>query len=76
MPCSQMMSMNIRPPRPSAPRKLAKTPAVKARILKSWSRNMGSSVCTSMKQNRIRKATPAPISASTTGLVQPMGGRP
>ena len=76
MPCSQMISMNIRPPRPSAPRKLAKTPAEKARILKSWSRNMGSSVCTSMTQKRIRKATPAASSASTVGLVQPMDEPP
>ncbi len=76
MPCSQMISMNISPPRPSAPRKLAKTPAEKARILKSWSRNMGSSVCTSMKQNRIRKATPAASSPRTLGLVQPMDEPP
>ena len=72
MPCSQMMSMNMRPPRPSAPRKLAKTPAEKARILKSCSRNMGSSVWSSMKQKSTRKATPTPSSVSTVGLVQPM----
>ena len=37
-----MMSMNISPPRLSAARKLASTPVVKARILNSWSRNIGS----------------------------------
>ena len=34
IPWSQMISMNIRPPRLMAARKLAKMPAVKARILK------------------------------------------
>ena len=73
IPWSQMMSMNISPPRPSAPRKLAKTPAEKARILKSWSRNIGSSLWSSIQQNTTRNATPIPSSPRTTGLVQPMG---
>ena len=41
MPCSQMMSMNIRPPRLNAARKLANSPAVNARILNSCRRNIG-----------------------------------
>ena len=41
MPCSQMMSMNIRPPRLSEARKLATLPALKARMRKSESRNIG-----------------------------------
>ena len=37
---------------------------------------MGSSVWSSMKQKSTRKATPAPSSASTVGLVHPMGELP
>ncbi len=72
MPCSQMISMNIRPPRLSAARKLANTPALKARILKSWSRNMGSATLVSITQNAAMKASPVPIDASTNGFVHPI----
>ena len=41
MPCSQMMSMNIRPPRLNEASRLAVTPALKARILKSWQAEHG-----------------------------------
>ena len=37
---------------------------------------MGSSVWSSMKQKSTRKATPAPSSARTVGLVQPMDDLP
>ena len=42
MPCSQMISMNIRPPRATAERKLESVPNVNARIRNSGSRNIGS----------------------------------
>ena len=73
MPWSQMINMNIRPPRPSAPRKLANTPAVKARIRNSCNRNIGSLVRTSIQQNKARKATPRPSSMRTVGFVHPIG---
>ena len=72
IPCSQMISMNISPPRLSAARKLASTPAVNARILNSWMRNIGSATCVSMMPNAMSSATPPSDSGSTTGLVQPM----
>ena len=66
------MSMNIRPPRPTAERKLARTPALKARMRNSGKRNMGSAVCLSMTTNAISRATPALSSAMTAGLVHPI----
>src|ERR1700683_134188 len=42
MPCSQMMSMNCTPPRPSAMSRLATLPAANARMRNSDSRNSGS----------------------------------
>ncbi len=71
-----MISMNMSPPRPMAARKLAKMPAVKARILKSGSRNMGSGTLDSITQNTMSRATPAANSARTTGLVHPMAWPP
>ena len=41
MPCSQMMSMNISPPRARADRKLDSVPKVNARIRSSSRRNIG-----------------------------------
>ncbi len=72
IPCSQMMSMNMRPPRPTAARKLASTPAVKARIRNSGRRNMGSATRVSMTAKAMSNPTPAPSSHSTAGAVQPM----
>ena len=51
-----MISMNMRPPRLRAARKLARTPLVKARILKSWSRNIGCGTVVSMKQKATRSS--------------------
>ena len=72
MPCSQMMSMNISPPRPMADRKLARVPAVKARMRNSGSRNIGSATRRSMMENTISRATPRLSEPITTGLIQPM----
>ena len=67
-----MISMNIRPPRLRAARKLASTPLVKARILNSWSRNIGWGTLVSMMQKTTRRTTPRPIEPSTIGLVHPI----
>ena len=67
-----MMSVNISPPRLRAASRPAKTPALKARILNSWSRNMGSSTLVSMMQKATSSAAPTKRQLSTIGLVQPM----
>ena len=72
MPCSQMISMNISPPRLSEASRLAVTPALKARILKSCRRNMGSATLVSMRQKMPSSSTPPIRQQSTSGLVQPM----
>ncbi len=72
IPWSQMISMNISPPRLSAARKLASTPLVKARILNSWSRNMGSATLVSMMQKATSRATPSARQPTTNGLVHPI----
>ncbi len=72
MPWSQMISMNIRPPRPMAARRLDRLPAVNARIRKSWSRNIGSGDRTSIRQNTTSSATPSDRAPRTVGLSQPM----
>ena len=72
IPCSQMISMNIRPPRLSEARKLATLPALKARMRKSERRNIGWATFVSMIPKTTRMAMPPKISAMTTGLVHPM----
>ena len=72
IPWSQMINMNIRPPRLSEARKLATLPAEKARIRKRESLNIGSFTLVSTKPKKISTSTPPKISASTFGLVQPM----
>ncbi len=67
-----MISMNMSPPRPSDERKLEMLPAVNARILKSWSRNIGSSDRISMKQNAVSRTTPSATEMSTVGLSHPI----
>ena len=71
-----MISMNINPPRLIAARKLAITPAVKARILKSCSVNMGSRTCSSTKQKATSSRMPTAMAPSTNGFVQPMAWPP
>ena len=72
MPCSQMIMMNIRPPRPTAARNDDRVPKVKARILNRGSRNIGSTALVSITANAARSTTPAASSPSTGALVQPM----
>lgn len=72
MPCSQMMSMNISPPRASAASRLAVMPAVKGRILKSGSLNIGCGTRVSTMPNRISRVIPVVSSLSTAGLVHPI----
>src|SRR5690242_3921141 len=73
MPCSQMISMNIRPPRATADKKVESVPNVKALIRNSWSRNMGCATRRSIIAKAIRLTVAPAISASTLGLVQPVG---
>jgi hypothetical protein len=68
-----MISMNIRPPREIAERKLESTPNVNARILNSCSRNIGACERSSTTTNSASRATPAARQASTVGDVQPIG---
>ena len=58
MPCSQMMSMNMSPPRANDDKKLDRVPKVKARILKSWRRNMGWATRVSMTMKAPRRSAP------------------
>jgi hypothetical protein len=67
-----MISMNISPPRLKAARKLARMPAVKARILNSCSRNIGWGTLVSITLNATSRATPEKRQASTKGLVHPI----
>ena len=76
MPCSQMISMNCMPPRPSASMKLARLPQAKARILNRESRNSGSATLVSTTPNTTSSAIPPKMAVSTHGLVQPIGWPP
>jgi hypothetical protein len=66
-----MISMNISPPRATAARKLESTPNVNARIRNNGRRNIGKRTRVSTMVNATSKASPAPSSISTRGLVQP-----
>ena len=72
MPCSQMIRMNIRPPRPRLDSREAMLPEVNARMRNRLSRNIGSATCVSMKQKIASTTRPPTISEITSGLVQPM----
>ena len=72
MPCSQMISMNISPPRPSEASSVAMLPKLKARIRNSWRRNIASSRRTSITANTASSRTPTAIAATTRGFVQPI----
>ena len=76
MPCSQMISMNIRPPRATADRNVERLPKVNARMRNSGSRNIGSATCCSIQANAARHATPPASSAITRGLLQPVAWLP
>ena len=76
MPCSQMISMNCIPPRPSASMRLATLPKANARIRNNDSRNSGSATFVSTTAKITSSATPPKMAASTDGLVQPIGWPP
>ncbi len=76
MPASQSTSMNCSPPRAIEPSRLAVLPAAKARILNSRSWNMGSAMCSSIRQNTTSMAAPPNRPVSTHGLVHPVGWPP
>ncbi len=71
MPCSQMISMNIRPPRATAERNVESVPNVNARIRNSGSWNIGSATRRSTATNATRQTAAAASSAITRGLPQP-----
>ncbi len=68
-----MISMNIRPPRATAARKVERVPKVKARMRNSGSRNIGSGTRRSIAKKASSESAAAPSSASTRGLPQPVG---
>ena len=76
MPCSQMISMNIRPPRATAARKVDSVPKVKARMRKSGSRNIGSLTRRSIITKATIEQTARASRPSTRGLPQPVGEPP
>ena len=76
MPCSQMMSMNIRPPRATADRKVESVPKVKARMRNSGRRNIGSATLRSTMTKATRLTTAPASRARTRGLPQPIGWPP
>ncbi len=75
MPCSQMISMNISPPRAIADRNVDSVPNVNARIRNSGRRNIGLATRASITANATSDATPAHSSAITRGLPQPVALR-
>ncbi len=72
MPWSQMMRVNIRPPRAVAESRLAMFPAVNGRIRNSCKWNIGSLACCSMNTKAISSPKPRAKQPSTKGLVQPI----
>ena len=72
MPWSQMISMNMSPPRATAERNVESVPKVNARMRNSGSRNIGSGTRCSAIAKTV-KLTAAPASRTTTRvLVQPV----
>ena len=69
MPCSQMTSMNCRPPRTEA--EMAELPAANARILNRSRWNMGSATLISMAEDE-QEGAAADIPASTGGPPHPI----
>jgi hypothetical protein len=71
-----MMSMNMIPPRATEPRKAARLPTEKARVLNRCSRNMGSLTRVSTTRKSPSRTIPSPMPVQTQGLDQPMGCPP
>ena len=72
MPWSQMISMNISPPRATAERNVESVPNVNARMRNSGSRNIGSVTRCSAIAKTDEAHRRADQDASTRGLVQPV----
>ena len=72
IPCSQMMRMNCRPPRPIADRSAAMLPAANARMRKRSRWNIGSSTRVSITQNTTSSAMPPSSIDRTNGDVHPI----
>ncbi len=72
IPWSQMIRMNISPPRPSEASRLARLPAAKARIRNRPMRNIGALTLVSIHTKATSSPTPPASAPSTAGLVQPM----
>jgi hypothetical protein len=72
IPCSQMMSMKVRPPWAMAYRKPLRFPAVNMRMRKRARRNIGWRTRRSMKKNAARSSRPTTIPATTSGFPHPM----
>jgi len=72
MPCSQMMSMNCSPPRPTEDINPARLPMPNAADRNSRTSTIGWGTRSSMKQNATSSASPPMIAASTIGLVHPV----
>ena len=71
-----MISMNSRPPRAIAARKVDSVPKVKARMRNRARRNIGSATRLSMTAKAISEVTAPAISTSTRGLAHPVGAPP
>ncbi len=71
-----MISMNIRPPRATAARKVESVPKVKARMRNRGSRNIGSATRRSIAAKATSEATEPARRTSTRGLPQPVGEPP
>ena len=76
MPCSQMISMNISPPRATADRNVDSVPNVKARMRNSGSRNIGCAARFSTNRKAIRLISAPDTSAITRALPQPVACPP
>src|SRR5437660_2552574 len=70
-PCSQMISMNIRPPLATAARNVDREPNANARMANSEIRNIGLATRVSTARNATRQAAPLASAAITNGLCQP-----
>ena len=76
IPWSQMISMNISPPRLIPERRVDTLPAVNARIRNSDSRNIGSGTRFSINTNSPTSARPLASIKRTKGLLQPIDWPP
>jgi len=76
IPCSQMMSMNCNPPRPTEAISPARLPAQNARMRNRLRWNIGSATLVSMMQKAASRPMPPNTPASTHGLPHPVAESP